>query len=215
MELAPARVQPSSTQAFGAAGRYHQLATVATHLRAWQIHRLVRRRRAGARVADGSTLRAQVSTRQNAGRAMIVWATAYLSLRPWVTIDHAAVLALVVTGQLVPDRAPSRTVISVDDVCGVGAFAVAAVTSIIGVGVMSALGYWLPRWEVGQRALALVGLTTFLGVRGVGRDRAACGSRTPPRAGRRRRRTDDTPPGRPRSRAGGGVERDRRRGRRV
>jgi exopolysaccharide biosynthesis polyprenyl glycosylphosphotransferase len=168
IDAAPARSPlESSTAQLKRSDRATDTTHVATVTRAptrlsW-AERLFGRSRAGVLVAEGSTLRAQVSARQNAGRAVIVWATAYLSLRPWATIDHAVVLALFVTGSwtLIGHRVAQafRSM-----TFAVGPFAVSAVTSIIGVGVMSALGYWLPHWAVGQRALALVGITTFAGV---------------------------------------------------
>jgi exopolysaccharide biosynthesis polyprenyl glycosylphosphotransferase len=114
-----------------------------------------------AEIAGGAALRGRVSSRQNAGRAVVVWAGAYLSIRPWSPAAQAAGEALVVTalwstiGFRVIQMYRSMTF-------AVGAFAVSAVTSILGVGAASALGYWFPGIAIDQQALAVLGLSTFL-----------------------------------------------------
>jgi exopolysaccharide biosynthesis polyprenyl glycosylphosphotransferase len=110
---------------------------------------------------DAPALRSQVSSRQTLGRVVIVWAAAYIALRPWAAVWAAAFQAVCIStiwtiiGHHTAQAFRSMTF-------AVGAFAVAAVTSVLGVGVVSTLGYWYGRVDIGHHPLLLVGCATFL-----------------------------------------------------
>jgi exopolysaccharide biosynthesis polyprenyl glycosylphosphotransferase len=108
-----------------------------------------------------SSLRAQVSRRQAVGRIVLLWTASYVIFKPWTSgVDAAVAQATLVAlvwltfihwaGQLY--RAMTFAV---------GAFAVAGVATFAGVGVVSALNYWVSGVGIKHEPLVLIAFATF------------------------------------------------------
>lgn len=114
------------------------------------------------RPANRRSLRGEVGARQDVGRMVIVWAAAFITLRFESGLVEAATEAVLIAaiwaaiGHRTAQSSSAMTFV-------VGTSAVAAMTSIGGAAVLSALNFWVPDIGIDRMSVALVAIGTFAG----------------------------------------------------
>jgi exopolysaccharide biosynthesis polyprenyl glycosylphosphotransferase len=110
-----------------------------------------------------SSLFAQVSTRQVVGRAVVIWVTAYLTLRFNDPIGASLRNATLVAAIWLPlTQWASRTSHTMG--LALGTIATAGVASLAGLAAVSAIELWVPSLDVGRKPTASLALLIFLAV---------------------------------------------------
>lgn len=120
----------------------------------------------GGLVEAGPAFRTRATARWAAARGVVVLGVGYLALLPWSSASQAAVQAVIATVVwLAVGRWTAQTYRSMTFVFG--AFAIAAVTSLVGAAAMAALCFWIPKLGIPPNSLLaltaamLVGLGTW------------------------------------------------------